>query len=161
MVIGTIMTAIVSTLLYLKGYLLIDLFTSDAQVQEIGLSLIHFLVPTLITYITIEILSGTLRGVGDAWMPLIMTGIGVCCLRVIWIIFFLPQYRSILAAAFCYPLSWTITSIAFVIYYFFFIAISVGRRISTYSSYITSLRKSTYSQKVNSPSGVRSSKSVS
>ena len=120
MIIGTIMTAIVSTLLYLKGYLLIDLFTSDAQVQEIGLSLIHFLVPTLITYITIEILSGTLRGVGDAWMPLIMTGIGVCCLRVIWIIFFLPQYRSILAAAFCYPLSWTITSIAFVIYYFFF-----------------------------------------
>ena len=100
MIIGTIMTAIVSTLLYLKGYLLIDLFTSDAQVQEIGLSLIHFLVPTLITYITIEILSGTLRGVGDAWMPLIMTGIGVCCLRVIWIIFFLPQYRSILAAAF-------------------------------------------------------------
>ena len=120
MITGTIMTAIVSTLLYLKGYLLIDLFTSDAQVQEIGLSLIHFLVPTLITYITIEILSGTLRGVGDAWMPLIMTGIGVCCLRVIWIIFFLPQYRSILAAAFCYPLSWTITSIAFVIYYFFF-----------------------------------------
>ena len=45
MIIGTIMTAIVSTLLYLKGYLLIDLFTSDAQVQEIGLSLIHFLVP--------------------------------------------------------------------------------------------------------------------
>ena len=40
MIIGTIMTAIVSTLLYLKGYLLIDLFTSDAQVQEIGLSLI-------------------------------------------------------------------------------------------------------------------------
>ena len=120
MVIGTIMTAIVSTLLYLKGYLLIDLFTSDAQVQEIGLSLIHFMVPTLITYITIEILSGTLRGVGDAWMPLIMTGVGVCCLRVIWIIFFLPQYRSILAAAFCYPMSWTITSVAFVVYYFFF-----------------------------------------
>ena len=92
------MTAIVSTLLYLKGYLLIDLFTSDVQVQEIGLSLIHFLVPTLISYITIEILSGTLRGVGDAWMPLIMTGIGVCCLRVIWIIFFLTgpswQLRS-------------------------------------------------------------------
>ena len=72
-----------------------------------------------ISYITIEILSGTLRGVGDAWMPLIMTGVGVCCLRVIWIIFFLPQYRSILAAAFCYPMSWTITSVAFVVYYFF------------------------------------------
>ncbi len=38
----------------------------------------------------------------------------------------------------------SLSSTSFVIYYFFFIAISVGRRISTYSSYITSLRKSTY-----------------
>lgn len=44
------------------------------------------MVPTFITYITIEILSGTLRGVGDAWMPLIITGVGVCLVRVIWII---------------------------------------------------------------------------
>ncbi len=113
MVIGTIMTAIVSTLLYLKGYLLIDLFTSDAQVQEIGLSLIHFMVPTSITHITIEILSGTLRGVGDArchydhdWCRCMLSS---CDLDHL----FPSQYRSILAAAFCYPMSWTITSVAF------------------------------------------------
>ena len=121
MIIGTIMTAIVSTLLYLKGYLLIDLFTSDAQVQEIGLSLIHFLVPTLITYITIEILSGTLRGVGDAWMPLIMTGdwrmLSSCDLDHLFPCHSTdPSWQLRSAILYHGPL----LPVAFVIYYFFF-----------------------------------------
>ncbi len=96
MVIGTIMTAIVSTF---KGYLLIDLFTSDAQVQEIGLSLIHFMVPTLITYITIEILSSTawcgrcLDAIDHDWYRCMLPS---CDLDYL----FLPRYRSILAVAF-------------------------------------------------------------
>ena len=120
MVIGVVLTAIVSTALYFWGYLFIELFTSDPQVQLISQSLIHFMVPTFITYITIEILSGTLRGVGDAWMPLIITGVGVCLVRVIWIIFALPHFNTILADAFCYPMTWALTSAAFAVYYYFF-----------------------------------------
>ena len=120
MVIGVVLTAIVSTALYFWGYLFIELFTSDPQVQLISQSLIRFMVPTFITYITIEILSGTLRGVGDAWMPLIITGVGVCLVRVIWIIFALPHFNTILAAAFCYTMTWALTSAAFAVYYYFF-----------------------------------------
>ena len=120
MVIGVVLTAIVSTALYFWGYLFIELFTSDPQVQLISQSLIRFMVPTFITYITIEILSGTLRGVGDAWMGLIITGVGVCLVRVIWIIFALPHFNTILAAAFCYPMTWALTSAAFAVYYYFF-----------------------------------------
>jgi len=120
MAIGVVLTAIVSTALYFWGYLFIELFTSDPQVQLISQSLIRFMVPTFITYITIEILSGTLRGVGDAWMPLIITGVGVCLVRVIWIIFALPHFNTILAAAFCYPMTWALTSAAFAVYYYFF-----------------------------------------
>ena len=120
MVIGVVLTAIVSSALYFWGYLFIELFTSDPQVQLISQSLIRFMVPTFITYITIEILSGTLRGVGDAWMPLIITGVGVCLVRVIWIIFALPHFNTILAAAFCYPMTWALTSAAFAVYYYFF-----------------------------------------
>lgn len=123
MVIGVVLTAIVSTALYFWGYLFIELFTSDPQVQLISQSLIRFMVPTFITYITIEILSGTLRGVGDAWMPLIITGVGVCLVRVIWIIFALPHFNTILAAAFCYPMTWALTSAAFAVYYYFFISL--------------------------------------
>ena len=120
MVIGVVLTASVGVLLYNGGHLLVELFTTDQQVQAISMDLLHFMVPTFITYIAIEILSGTLRGVGDAWVPLILTGIGVCAVRVLWIMFVLPKYHTIIGAAFCYPLTWSLTTIAFVIYYYFF-----------------------------------------
>ncbi|MCD7869444.1 MAG: MATE family efflux transporter [Enterocloster clostridioformis] len=120
MVIGVVLTASVGVVLYNGGHLLVELFTTDRQVQAISMDLLHFMVPTFITYIAIEILSGTLRGVGDAWMPLVITGIGVCAVRVLWIMFVLPHYHTIIGAAFCYPLTWSLTTIAFVIYYYFF-----------------------------------------
>ena len=120
MVIGVALTASVGVVLYNGGHLLVELFPTDQQVQAISMDLLHFMVPTFITYIAIEILSGTLRGVGDAWMPLIITGIGVCAVRVLWIMFVLPHYHTIIGAAFCYPLTWSLTTVAFVIYYYFF-----------------------------------------
>lgn len=120
MVIGVVLTASVGVVLYNGGHLLVELFTTDQQVQAISMDLLHFMVPTFITYIAIEILSGTLRGVGDAWMALIITGIGVCAVRVLWIMFVLPHYHTIIGAAFCYPLTWSLTTVAFVIYYYFF-----------------------------------------
>lgn len=120
MVIGVVLTASVGVVLYNGGHLLVELFTTDQQVQAISMDLLHFMVPTFITYIAIEILSGTLRGVGDAWMPLVITGIGVCAVRVLWIMLVLPHYHTIIGAAFCYPLTWSLTTVAFVIYYYFF-----------------------------------------
>ena len=120
MVIGVALTASVGVVLYNGGHLLVELFTTDQQVQAISMDLLHFMVPTFITYIAIEILSGTLRGVGDAWMPLVITGIGVCAVRVLWIMLVLPHYHTIIGAAFCYPLTWSLTTVAFVIYYYFF-----------------------------------------
>ncbi len=120
MVIGVVLTASVGAVLYNGGHLLVELFTTDRQVQAISMDLLHFMVPTFITYIAIEILSGTLRGVGDAWMPLVITGIGVCAVRVLWIMLVLPHYHTIIGAAFCYPLTWSLTTVAFVIYYYFF-----------------------------------------
>lgn len=120
MLIALVLTAFSSLIMYALGHQLVHLFTTDVNVQDITIQLLYFMVPTYITYITIEIISGTLRGIGDALMPLIITGIGVCAIRVIWITFVLPHYHSIIAAAFCYPLTWVLTSAAFAVYYFFF-----------------------------------------
>ena len=118
--IGVLSTTIVGVVLYTGGYLLVDLFTEDAEVRRISMELVRFMVPTFITYIAIEVLSGTLRGVGDAWMPLVITGVGICAVRVLWIIVALPVRPHILTAAFSYPLTWTITFLAFVVYYYCF-----------------------------------------
>ena len=53
-------------------------------------------------------------------MPGCLSLLPVCLVRVIWIIFALPHFNTILAAAFCYPMTWALTSVAFAVYYYFF-----------------------------------------
>ena len=57
------------------GYVYL-LFTTDAAVIAKGMEILLSLVPTFILYICIEIFSGELRGVGDRWIPMIMTALG-------------------------------------------------------------------------------------
>ncbi len=122
--IAIIMTLIMDFALLLGGDLLLGLFTSDATVRGIGHQLIRFMVPTFVTYVAIEIFSGALRGVGDCWIPMLIAGTGICGVRVLWIWFGLPKFPTILGAAFCYPLTWVISTIAFIIYYCWFSKLS-------------------------------------
>ena len=39
-----------------------------------------------IVYVFIEILAGSLRGVGDVIVPVVITLFGVCVFRIIWLI---------------------------------------------------------------------------
>ena len=113
-------TIFLSTVLYGCGQYIYLLFTTDAGVIEKGVEILHFLVPTLITYVCIEILSGALRGIGDCWIPMVMTALGVCLLRVVWIVVAVPIYPDIKTICFSYPLTWTVTSVLFLIYYRWF-----------------------------------------
>jgi len=120
LLISVCITVFITFLLLFTGRYILLLFTGDAGVLAIGMRILRFLVPTFITYICIEIFSGALRGTGDCWVPMIMTALGVCVLRVVWILIAVPLHRDILTVAFSYPLTWVVTSILFLIYFFFF-----------------------------------------
>lgn len=112
-----IATIAISSLLYCFGDSFLRLFTDDAAVIERGMYLTRLLAPTWITYITIEILSGALRGAGDALVPTMITLIGVCAVRIVWLLTAVPLRRELGTVAFSYPLTWVISSIAFILYY--------------------------------------------
>lgn len=78
----------------------------------------HFLVPVYFTFICIEILSGSLRGLGNSLVPAIITCAGVCGLRILWIFFAVPQNPTIENVMTSYPLTWVVTSLIFVAYFF-------------------------------------------
>lgn len=118
--ISVIITVVLSSALYLGGGYIYMLFTTDAAVIAKGMEILYFMAPTFITYICIEIYSGGLRGTGDCWIPMIMTALGVCALRVLWIILAVPYRPEIKTIIFSYPLTWVTTSILFIIYYFWF-----------------------------------------
>lgn len=115
-----LITAILSILMYAGGGYIYLMFTADAAVIAKGMEILHFLVPAFATYVCIEILSGALRGIGDCWIPMIMTAVGVCALRVLWIIIAVPLKPDILTIVFSYPLTWSMTSILFLVYFYCF-----------------------------------------
>lgn len=120
-------TVVVSTLLYLTCGGIYTLFTDDGEVLRIGVEITRFLVPTYITYICIEILSGALRGVGDCWIPTLICLTGVCLIRVVWIMAAVPHFPGVTSIIFSYPLTWVITTVLFGVYYCFFSKIRIRR----------------------------------
>ena len=103
-----------------------QVFTTDQEVIRIGIAMMRYLSPVYVTYVSIEILSGALRGVGDSWVPMVLCLFGVCALRVGWILFAVPLNRNIYTIMFSYPLTWVITTGMFLVYYEFFSRL--GRR---------------------------------
>ena len=106
-----------SVMLYLFGGSVLRLFTQDTQVITIGLEIMGVIMPLYFTYISVEILSGTMRGVGDSLIPMLMTAVGTCVLRIVWILTAVPVWHDIKTVAFSYPLTWAVTSVLFIIYY--------------------------------------------
>lgn len=110
-------TIVISVLFCVFGRYAYLLFTTDEAVIDIGMQILLFIVPTYITYIAIEILSGAIRGAGKAFIPTVICITGVCLLRIIWLEVAVPIYRSIYTVCAAYPVTWTVTSLLFLIYY--------------------------------------------
>ncbi len=107
-----------SGLVLFGGESIYHLFTKDAAVISQGMVVLRLLAPYYITYVTIEIISGAVRGAGDSILPMIITCIGICVLRVAWIALAVPLWRDIRNVCLSYPITWTVTSVAFLLYYF-------------------------------------------
>ena len=95
------------------------LFVTDENVIDIGVEMLNCIVPFYFTYIFIEILSGSIRGTGKSLVPTLITVFGICVLRVIWLAIVPQIYGTIKAVMVCYPVTWTVTSLAFFFYYKF------------------------------------------
>ena len=66
----------------------------------------------------IEILSGSLRAQGHVLVTTVMTMLGVCAFRVIWVLFIVPD-GTLEQIVFCYPATWIVTATGMIIYYIY------------------------------------------
>lgn len=108
---------LVSGVLYALAAPLYRLFTTDAKVVQIGVDMMHFLLPSYFLYVAIGILSGVLRGAGRVLVPMLLTCGGVCFFRIVWMFGVFPGYPGINTIMLSYPVSWGITAVLFIIYY--------------------------------------------
>lgn len=110
-------TLCISVVFYFAAEPLFRLFSQDPEVIAVGVEMMHVLVPAYLTYVCIEILSGALRGCGDVRVPTLITVFGVCGLRILWLLVAVPVWHSVATVELSYPITWTLASLLFVVYY--------------------------------------------
>lgn len=64
-----------------------------------------------------DVTTGLLRGINCSTLPMIISVVGVCGMRIVWIytIFRIPKYHTLPSLYFSYTVSWTITFITEII----------------------------------------------
>lgn len=58
-----------------------------------------------------EIPACTLRGLGHSTLPAVWTILGVCCLRILWLLFVFPHFPQVETIYYIFPISWLVTII--------------------------------------------------
>ena len=115
---ATIATIAICYVLLINAEFLFSMFTKDASVFQIGARMVHFLMPTYIIYIYIELISGGLRAMGDTFIPMLISCGGVCGIRFFWTLVICPLYPTVEMLELNFPVSWIVTLLMFLIYYF-------------------------------------------
>ena len=116
LILMTVFAAAFGVALYFLSPTLVSFFTEDMAVLAVGIRLERFFARAYLTYVCIEILSGALRGMGDAVVPTVIIIIGVCALRILWLFIVVPFSPNVITVSWSYPVTWIVTSAAFVIY---------------------------------------------
>lgn len=111
-------TAILIVLI--TGKFLLSIFNNDPGVIEIGYTRLVIIFIAYIFSMLYEVMSGYLRGFGFSLVPAILTTVGVCVLRIIWINTVFPANRTFVTIMTAYPVSLSTTAvlifIALIIY---------------------------------------------
>ena len=99
-------------LAYSFGPQLLHLYITDSQ-EAIGFGLLRLGIVGL-TYLLcglMDVTTGALRGLGESFIPMLISVLGVCGIRIGWIytIFRVPAFHTIQCLYISYPVSWTVT----------------------------------------------------
>jgi len=109
----TVVGLATGTLAYVFGPQLLSLYANDADkavVIEKGMIRMSIIMFTYFTCGTMDTCVGAIRGLGYSIMPMIVSLLGACAFRVVWIFTIFRAFRSLENLYISYPISWVITT---------------------------------------------------
>lgn len=104
---------------YLFGESLLKIYSSNMQVIEAGMVRMAIIMTTYALCGMMDVMVGMLRGLGYSFMPMVVSLIGACGLRLVWIatVFRVPSFHTVSTVYLSYPITWIITFLVHVICY--------------------------------------------
>lgn len=95
---------------WLLGQPLLSLYTSDPKVITYGIFRLSIICSLYFICGVMDVFTGTIRGLGYSALPMIVSLLGACVLRIIWIFTVFQVYHSTFALYISYPISWLLTA---------------------------------------------------
>lgn len=121
------------------GRTLLGIYSSSAEVIDAGMQRLMIIGLSYALCGIMDVLVGSLRGIGYSVMPMIVSLIGVCGLRLIWLstLFQIERFHIPEMIYISYPVSWVITISAHIICY-----VIVKRKLNQKFAYIIEKKSS-------------------
>lgn len=96
---------------------LLSIYSPDWNVIQMGMKRNNIITITYFLAGMMDVFVGGLRGMGNSFVPMIISLLGACVFRVIWIFTVFAAYRSLTVLYLSYPISWLLTGTVQCIFY--------------------------------------------
>lgn len=117
--IATAVGLVMGSLMYSSGGLLLSLYTDSARDIEFGMIRLQVILLPYFLCGIMESVVGVLRGLGYSVVPTIVSLVGACGLRLVWLATIFRAQPTLFVLFLSYPISWLITSAAHFICYLY------------------------------------------
>lgn len=104
-----------SLLTFFLGDTLIGLYTNDKEALIMGIRKFNVLGYAYIAHSIMVTMTGALRGMGASFFNMVMSILGVCGIRIIWIFTVFKSIGTFESLFACYPISWAGTTVFYII----------------------------------------------
>lgn len=97
--------------LLFSGYRILGIFSSNSQVIVAGMNRLSVILSTYFLCGIMDVLVGALRGIGYSVLPMVVSLVGSCLLRLLWLatVFQMERFHTTTTVYLSYPISWAIT----------------------------------------------------
>ena len=119
LVIVTLVGLLMGNGVVLFGRQILEIYSSDAEVIAYGMLRIGIICTTYCLCGIMDTMVGAMRGLGYSVIPMIVSLIGACGLRILWIMTVFKWNHTLVTLYISYPISWGITIAAHVVCYIF------------------------------------------
>lgn len=96
----------------LFGNQLLSIYSDSPEVIAAGMVRLHYISKVYFLCGIMDVLVGALRGIGYSVLPMVVSLLGACGLRLLWIatVFQIPQFHKIEVVYLSYAITWIITA---------------------------------------------------
>lgn len=114
-------TAVIAVLMSVVGYFfreqIVWIFADAPDVIAIGAQRLALVIPFYVFCSLQDVTASQIRGMGKSVEPMIISLVGVCGVRLMWIFAILPEGHSLIDIYWAYPISWIAAFVALFVLY--------------------------------------------